>query len=46
MVMTFPDGRTFAGGQAALLRGSWEGEIFGVGLFEALVDAYPSIPMS
>jgi hypothetical protein len=41
MVMTFLDGRTFAGGQAALLRGSWEGEIFGVGLFEALVDAYP-----
>ncbi|MFJ6636710.1 DUF1269 domain-containing protein [Streptomyces sp. NPDC091376] len=41
--MTFVEKHRFAGGRTErdLLRISWEGEIFGVGLFETLTEMYP-----
>jgi hypothetical protein len=41
--VTFVEKHRFGGGhtEEALLKMSWEGELFGVGLFEALTDMYP-----
>jgi hypothetical protein len=42
-VMTFVEKHRFAGGRTedALLKTSWEGEIFGVGMMEQLAKRYP-----
>jgi uncharacterized membrane protein len=41
--MTFVEKHRFTGGRTedALLKMSWEGELFGVGMFEALAEMYP-----
>ncbi|MGW2559798.1 hypothetical protein ACWCXB_11225 [Streptomyces sp. NPDC001514] len=41
--MTFVEKHRFAGGRTErdLMKISWEGELFGVGLFETLADMYP-----
>ena len=41
--MTFVEKQRFGGGRTeqALLKIAWEGELFGVGLFEALTEMYP-----
>lgn len=41
--MTFVEKHRFAGGRTeqVLLKMAWEGEIFGVGMFEALAEIYP-----
>jgi hypothetical protein len=40
-LMTFVEKPRFGGGRTEQVKMSWEGEIFGVGLFEALAEMYP-----